>query len=403
MSSPTAAADPRSGRTPELQFILKVASRCNLACDYCYVYSKGDESWRAQPRFMQRDVLAATVERIRRHCQRSGQESVRVTFHGGEPCLAGTARFDHWCGLLREGIGDVCPVELSLQTNGVLLDGAWVDVLRRHGVGVGLSIDGPADIHDASRVDHAGRGSHAAVERGLRLLLDADVPVQVLCVVQPGRDGLRVHRYLVDAGARRINYLLPDHTHDSAGQVRAVHGPAPCADYLLPVLEHWWRHDSGVHVSMFWNLARLVLGGQAQVDLFGGTSYQYAFVEADGSIEGLDVLRICGEGLSGTGLNVLRDDFTRIAEVSALHRQIMFDVVPTPAGCAGCPEETTCAGGYLPHRYSRESGLTQRSVWCEDLLRLFGRMRELLDVPASETLLRREALDWLHARGPVMA
>ena len=78
--------------------------------------------------------------------------------------------------------------------------------------------------------------------------------------------------------------------------------------------------------------------------------------------------------------------------MSDLHRLAIFDGVRLPSGCEACRERTTCAGGYLPHRYSRARGFDNPTVWCADMLRLFGRLRELLKVPVEETTLRRRIL-----------
>lgn len=85
----------------KLNFILKVVSRCNLNCDYCYVYHKGDQSWRLRPTIMSDEVFRSTVQRIRRHCLHSGQSSVQIVFHGGEPCLAGSEQLSKWFRLAR--------------------------------------------------------------------------------------------------------------------------------------------------------------------------------------------------------------------------------------------------------------------------------------------------------------
>src|SRR5207248_1564342 len=88
-------APPHRGGS--LAFVLKVASRCNLNCAYCYVYNKGDETWRDRPVVMSDDVVEAAIDRIDAWCRGSGQTRVNVTFHGGEPLLAGRRRFDRWC------------------------------------------------------------------------------------------------------------------------------------------------------------------------------------------------------------------------------------------------------------------------------------------------------------------
>ena len=93
--------------------------------------------------------------------------------------------------------------------------------------------------------------------------------------------------------------------------------------------------------------------------------------------------------------------FLDIRLVSDLHRQAIFDGVATPSECRGCAELVTCGGGHLSNRYSSIRGLDNRSVWCGDLLALFGRIRELLGVSPRETLLRREALMAVHAKDAV--
>lgn len=383
-------------RPPALQFTLKVASRCNLACTYCYVYGKGDDSWRERPNRMSEAVFETAVRRIVEHAQAAGQRSIDVVFHGGEPCLVGAARFDRWCERLRNATGDFASLRLSVQTNAMLLDAGWAEVFRRHAVTVGVSLDGPAAINDALRIDHRGRGSHTRVLAGLEQLHRAGLPLHLLSVIPLGSDPLAVHEHLVSLAPASIAYLMPDQTWDTIGTVRQIHGPTPCADFLLPILEHWWSQASmGLTVQPFRAMARAVLGGQAAVDFIGNAPYRYVFIETDGSIEGLDVLRVCQPGLAGTGLHVDTHRLAEIADASPLHRQMLFEGMPRPGGCAGCPEADTCAGGYVPHRWRRGHGFDHRSAWCDDLLRLFTRLRELLDVPPEETRLRRQVLEEL--------
>src|SRR5947209_3362360 len=102
---------------PPLHFVLKAVSRCNLNCTYCYVYNKEDGTWRDQPGIMPQVIFDAAVARIRQHCVRSGQRLVRITFHGGEPCLAGPDRFDSWCQQAADALKDVATLVLAMQTN----------------------------------------------------------------------------------------------------------------------------------------------------------------------------------------------------------------------------------------------------------------------------------------------
>jgi uncharacterized protein len=379
---------------PRLSFTFKVAARCNLNCSYCYMYNKGDELWRTRPKIMSDEVFEAAVERIRTHCIASGQSTVNIAFHGGEPSLVGAAQFSDWCETLRRRLGDLARVRLSIQTNGTLLDAHWVDALLKHDVTVGVSIDGPKGIHDAARVDHQGAGSYESVARGLHLLQTSGVQTEALTVLPFGVDGLDLHLHLRSLGLRHISYLLPDFTHDTVAAVKQQYGPTPCADFLLPILNYWWLNEaSDVKVGIFWHAARLIFGGQSGVDYFGSRPLRFMFIETDGGIEGLDVLRVCAEGMSGTGLNVMSSDFAEVARVSPFHQDVIFEGVAPPAPCIGCPEENTCRGGYLPHRYSLANSFDNRSIWCADILLLFGRFRELLNVSPAETAARRLTLE----------
>src|SRR6266702_6862251 len=107
---------------PFRQFVLKVCSRCDLACDHCYVYEQADQGWRVQPTVMSDAVVARTAEAIARHAQDHALPEVRVILHGGEPLLAGAARLGRICQALRQEIEKACRLDLRIHTNGVRLD-----------------------------------------------------------------------------------------------------------------------------------------------------------------------------------------------------------------------------------------------------------------------------------------
>jgi uncharacterized protein len=374
-------------------FIVKIASRCNLNCTYCYVYNKGDETWKERPPIMREATFEATIERIRRHCLFSQQKSVMFSFHGGEPCLVGVKRFDAWCEKARKVLEGVAEVRFALQTNGTLLNAAWADVLLKHEVQVGISMDGPRHLHNVFRVDHKNRGSYDAVARGLTVLQTAGVPFGILSVIQLGADSLTIHRHFLELGCKSIIYLFPDFTHDTVGPIRECYGPTPCADFLIPIFDHWWVNSTiDVRIKNFWEMGRVILGGDSQTDSLGNGPLGFVVVETDGEIEGLDVLRVCEEGITKTGLNVHDADFRDLVKASTLQARVTFEGMPPPQGCRACPEQNTCGGGYLPHRYSGARGFDNPSVWCADLLRLFAHIRKHLGVTIEETLVRRQAL-----------
>lgn len=387
-----ARVDENIGNAP-LQFVLKLAAICNLNCSYCYVYNKGDETWRDRPPFMSADIIEAAIARIIGHCAVSGQRKVRIIFHGGEPSLIGAEAFDLICKRLRWGLKDIGHLHLSLQTNGTLLDRKWAEILKAHGVYVGVSIDGDRAVHDRARRTHAGRGSFDRIIAGLGYLAEAGVAYDLMTVIPLGEDGVATYRALTALAPRSINFLLPDYTHDEVAPVRARYGPTPCADFLIPAFDEWWAEgEIGLRVGLFWSIARLIMGAESDVDLLGNQPLRYMFVETDGEIQPLDVLRVCGNGFSATNLNVLHDNFRDMAQRDDMAAAAIFGGVAISGACHGCRERDTCAGGYLPHRFSRARGFDNASVWCADIYALFSHMRERLGVSGSETQERHAIL-----------
>ncbi len=382
----------------------KVAARCNLNCSYCYVFNKGDTSWRERPARMSQEVFEAGIARLREACLRSGRDEVSVTLHGGEPTLIGVARARAFFEAARRGLEGVAGVRLAIQTNGTRLTREWVALFDEYRVDVGVSMDGPPAVHDRQRVDHRGRGSHRAVRRGLELLREGGVPFAVLAVVDFDADPLEVHEHFCALGPEQISYLMPHHTHDDIAEIHARHGPTPCLDWLGPVLDQWWQQGTlRTAVQPFASMARIVLGGSSDLDLFGGAPLGFCFVETDGDIEGLDVLKVCEDGFAGTAHNVLTGGFDAFAADRGLHAETIFRGRPLPTGCAACLEAETCGGGYVPHRYLRGAGLDRPSVWCRDLLGLFAQLRRLLEVDHRETRARRRTLAELAAGAALSA
>jgi len=335
------------------------------------------------------------VERIREFALSEGRSRLSFSFHGGEPCLIGPITFDRWCRFARERLSFL-DLSLAIQTNATLLDEAWCSVLKEHQVAVGVSIDGPREVNDRARIDHAGKGSYDDIVRGLAFLRKQDINFTLLCVIPIGAEPLGVHQHLLSLDPKRINYLLPDSRHSIHGQSTNIEISTPCADFLIPVFEHWWQQGTmSLRIPIFIQIARLILGGESDLDTLGGGPLSFIFIETDGDIESLDVLKICESGLANTHLNVHSQGFDVLTETPSFFRDVLVGSVPLPSACVNCPESTTCAGGYLPHRYRPGSGFNNASIWCADILKLFSHIRARLNVTPHETILRRRALDEL--------
>ena len=156
-----------------------VSSACNLRCEYCY-YTGKRELLQVGPSRMSDDVLEAFV---RQNLAMHGRNAaVEFAWHGGEPVLAGLPFFVKALALEKK-YGKGRKIRNSLQTNGTLLDDAWCSFFKENGFLVGVSVDGPRDLHDASRKSAEGGPSFYRVMHGIGLLQKHGVPFNTLTTV----------------------------------------------------------------------------------------------------------------------------------------------------------------------------------------------------------------------------
>lgn len=380
MTAPAVTNIGEAGRISSL--VVKVAERCNLNCSYCYMYNHADQSYLRRPAFMSDEVFAQLLVRMHEYCDHPSKSSMSLVFHGGEPMLMGTDRLRRFTRLARAQLGEKLH-SIKLQSNATLVDDDWVATLNELGVTVGVSLDGPPEIHDMFRVDHAGKGSHASVLKGLQRLQEHELLAGVICVVNPAHSGFEVYRYFRSLGITRMDFLFPDATHDVKQELYGQYGTTPVADYLIPVFDEWVKEDDpAVRVSCFEDIIRAILGGKPRSDLIGNSRANYLVIDTDGSIQALDALKVCCEGTPESGLNLFEHGFDDLHKgLPLLHRAVHVGI-PMCATCAACRERGTCSGGYLPHRYSSLNGFDNPSIWCQDLLTLFAHVRNYLDTKA---------------------
>ncbi|MFF0106101.1 FxsB family cyclophane-forming radical SAM/SPASM peptide maturase [Streptomyces hirsutus] len=352
---------------PFRTFILKVANRCNIDCDYCFVFNSRDQAARRLPARMDLAVARAAARRIGEHAAAHGLRTIHVVLHGGEPLLAGVG---HMAGLLetvRDGVPDGTRVLFELQTNGTLLSGAWLDLFERYEVAVGVSLDGPPRANDRHRLTHAGRSSAASAVRGIELLRSRPHLFSgLLAVVDLANDPAEVHDYLAALEPPVIDFGLPHATHDDP-PFRADTSLPEYGVWLSRVYDAWLARPEYRHsVRMLEDIVALGSGVRGSVETLGLAPPTSVVIESDGSVEAVDTLRSVEEGASWLGLDVLRHSFdVALSHPKLLHRQHVRDALAEK--CRSCPLVEVCGGGYLPHRFSSAHGYRNPSVYCADL------------------------------------
>ncbi|UUU26386.1 FxsB family cyclophane-forming radical SAM/SPASM peptide maturase [Streptomyces sp. DSM 40750] len=380
-------AEAGSGGLPVVpfrQFLLKIHSLCNLSCDYCYVYFAADQSWRRRPGVMSLDTVRQAVDRIAEHAREHRLRTVRIILHGGEPLLVGKEHLDELLTVVAERLAPVVEVRCSMQSNGTLLDERFLALLRRHRVGVAVSLDGSPTAHDRHRRFANGRPSHARVAAALRLLNSPrhrELFRGLLCTLDLANDPVETYEALLDFDAPRIDFLLPHGTwgHPPPGlEHRRVpparpplvvppDEPTPYAQWLVTAFDRWFdapRKETGVR--MFEEVVSGVLGGAVNSEALGLAPVDLVVVETDGAMEYSDSLKVVAEGAPETGLDIFRHSFSdALATETVRGRQAgLPGLGPVCRDCALAP---VCGGGLYAHRHHPATGFATPSIYCFDL------------------------------------
>ena len=245
----------------EFQVMVKpIGAVCNLDCQYCYYLKKKDLYPDAKLFRMADDLLERYIVE---HIGASPMESVLFSWHGGEPTLLGLDYFRRIVELQRKHCPPGREILNGIQTNGTLLDEEWCDFLEAEGFFVGLSLDGPKELHDRYRTDRQQRATHKSVLQALRLLQRRRIHCDVLCVVHSRnvRQPAAVYRFFKDAGVRFLQFL-PLVARGEDRQLSAESVPAEAyGDFLCAVFDDWVRQDVGrVHIQNFDEATRPFLG-----------------------------------------------------------------------------------------------------------------------------------------------
>ncbi|AVH58897.1 MULTISPECIES: radical SAM/SPASM protein FxsBH, inactivated beta-hydroxylase extension form [Streptomyces] len=350
------------------QLVLKIHSRCDLACDHCYVYEHADQSWKGRPTFISEETLGKVARRFADYAEEQKLASVSVILHGGEPLLVGPIRMRNICAELTRAITPVTALDLRIHTNGVQLNTRHLDVFKEFGVRVSISLDGDRAANDRHRRDRRRRSSYDRVLRAIRLLRTPEyrhLYSGLLCTVDVANDPVAVHDALAALRPPRIDYLLPHSTWDSP-PLRPANSPTEYADWLLKIFDRWDRQGRTVEVRTFESVLSTLRGGPSLTEAMGLAPSDLAVVETDGSFEQADSLKTAYDGAPSTGYDVFRHSFAEFARHPGV-RARQLGLAGVSATCRRCPVIESCGGGLYAHRYSNGSGFDNPSVFCSDL------------------------------------
>ncbi len=275
----------------EFQVFVKPAGPdCNLACAYCYYLPTRRLYPRGGPARMPPGILETY---IRQHLEAHPGPVVHFSWHGGEPTLSGTGFFLRVVALQQRHRPPGVRITNGIQTNGTLLDGDWCRFLAEAGFGVGLSLDGPADLHDPYRVDRSGDPTHGRVLQAYECLRHHGVPVDILCVVHAHNVGQprRVYDFFKGIGAGCLTFLplVARRAGPGSGVDPRSVAPEAWGDFLCRIFDPWARQDIGrVEVQIFDEVAAAACGREHALCIFRETCGEIPVVEHNGDVYACD-------------------------------------------------------------------------------------------------------------------
>jgi uncharacterized protein len=349
--------------------LVKLASRCNIKCTYCYWFR--DAEVYNKPPVLTPEAEDTFCLRLEEHIRAFELPIFLLVFHGGEPLLFPKRRF----AALQKKLNEIerrtgCVIKRGVTTNAILVDDEWIELFKAYDIGVSISLDGPAEINDKYRVDFKGRGTLAQTLEGFERLRTAGLDPGLISVCNADTDPERVLAFVAgELGMKQFDILPPDATH--------ADNPAPIADYFIRLFDVWLDKYAaqGVRIDTLDAMIRGLAGRLSLSDTIGLGPIDTVTLMPDGSLEPLDVLRIAGNGSTASKTHVSSHAIQDVVN-DPVWREAFEASTSLCETCQKCEYLDACGGGHLAQRWSAERRFDNPSVYCESWKRIFAHIWE---------------------------
>ncbi len=346
-----------TGTGPEQLFNYQVMLKprgaiCNLACSYCYYLSK--EKLYPGSEFRMSDELLEDY--IRQYIESQNVPEVTFAWQGGEPLLMGLDFYRKAVEYQWKYVPSGTRIVNAFQTNGILLDGEWCSFLHDHGFLIGLSLDGPRELHDAYRVDRGGEPTWSRVMKGLDHLRKHEVEFNILTCVHAANmeHPVEVYRFLRDEIEAWFIQLIPiverdNETGFQEGERitdRSVTGQA-YGEFLTAIFDEWVRSDVGAVFVQIFDIALAAWHGmRPSLCIFEETCGSALVMEHNGDLYSCDHFveprHLIGNIADEPMIDLVRSDQQK--EFGLAKRDTL------PRSCRECDVRFICNGGCPKNR-----------------------------------------------------
>lgn len=339
--------------------IKPVSADCNLHCTYCFYIDHLGFYPETGVHRMRDEVL----EKLISSYMLTNQKHHIFTWQGGEPTLMGSDFFKKVIGMQKKYGKKNTVVGNGLQTNGILLNEEMVKLFAQYKFLLGVSLDGPEEIHNLYRTDRSGRGSFERVLKGIDLLIKHDVAFNILTMVtkaNANRAG-HVYEFFKTSGFFYQQYI-PCVEFDSRGNPLPFTMTGPdWGRFLCDIFDQWFPHDIyKVSIRTFDSILNYLLTGSYNVCSMGRNCREYFLVEYNGDVFPCDFYVQKDLKLG----NIMKDSWTTLL-ASKIFKGFGQQKNEWSRDCSSCPSLSLCSGDCLKHRMYGDHDAHNKSWLCE--------------------------------------
>lgn len=374
------------GPPPRITSLLikPVSAVCNLDCAYCFYLDREADPYKALPG---RRMSLETLERlVDAYLFYSYPDSV-FAFQGGEPTLAGLAFFEKLVQLQMDYGRPGQNIGNSLQTNAILIDEAWCDLFRNYNWLLGVSLDGPEQVHDLYRVNKGGRGTWRQVIKGMEVLQKHRVEFNILCVLSQANvsEPRELYRFFRGLGVDNVQYIPLAEFYPDGRPMPFTITPEQYGRFLCETFEVWWPDRRKFRIRFFDNVAEALAGLKPGSCTLHETCDSYVVIEYNGDVYPCDFFVESSWRLG----NIMVDSFSEIARRKRRYEFARVKMIPR-AECASCEWRSICRQGCPKFRHGPYRRFEDLDYFCEAYKMIYARCAEPLRREVEKLLGRRE-------------
>lgn len=348
--------------------IIEVATGCNLACDYCFAH---------RPDMPVMPV--AMVERIiRQLLELNGRDrTTKFIWHGGEPLLAGIGFFEQVVAIQQNMARDGYTSANALQTNATLLDDNWIDFFREHAFGVGSSLDGLPQLHDAKRRAKNGNATYQTVVERLHRAKERGLTPGVSCMItaesMPHIEEIYANLKMLD-----LPFTMSPITPTGNAPLAGLLTPEQYSAALIRLFDCWFDDPQPtIQVNPPHSVLTGIIYGGLPLYCSADDSCLTKFISflPDGTVYPCNRFAGHNDFLLG---NIME---AKLADVmnSATRSQLLMRTRENIADCAGCDNSSMCRGGCAYHAYSFHGDVMASDHYCTSFFTAFNYYKKRLD------------------------